>query len=100
MGLVLSSLLQVGCFAGPVLCLLDGDSGFFVGLVRRRVLFAGFVAARGTVMLNWFAPRMCGKAWWIHGLLRMVACGCAAVGIDGAGPSIIDASVFFFLWHA
>ncbi len=72
MGLVLSSLLQVGCFAGPVLCLLDGDSGLFVSLVQKRMLFAGFVAAKRTMMLNWFAPHMCGKTWWIHGLLQIV----------------------------
>ncbi len=60
-GLVLSSLLQVGCFAGPVLCLLDGDSGLFVSLIQKRMLFAGFVAAKRTIIQNWFTPHMCGK---------------------------------------
>ncbi len=50
-GLVLSSLLQVGCFAGQVLCLLDGDSGLFVSLIQKRMLFAGFVAAKRTIIL-------------------------------------------------
>ncbi len=60
-GLVLSSLLQVGCFAGPVLCLLDGDSGLFVSLIQKRMLFAGFTAAKRTIIQNWFTPHMCGK---------------------------------------
>ncbi len=99
MGLVLSSLLQVGCFAGPVLCLLDGDSGFFVSLVQKRMLFAGFVVAKRTMMLNWFTPHMCGKTWWIHGLLQIVTCECTAVRIDGAKPSIIDASQCFLFFN-
>ncbi len=62
-GLVLSSLLQVGCFAGPVLCLLDGDSGLFVSLIQKRMLFAGFVAAKRTIIQNWCGntEHMCGK---------------------------------------
>ncbi len=44
-----------------VLCLLDGDSGLFVSLVQKRMLFAGFVAAERTIIQNWFTPHMCGK---------------------------------------
>ncbi len=58
MGLVLSCLLQVGCFAGPVFCLLDGHSGLFVSLIQKRMLFAGFVAAKRTIILNWFTPHV------------------------------------------
>ncbi len=61
MGQVLSSLLQVGCFAGPVLGLLDGDSGLFVSLIQKRMLFAGFVAVKRTIIQNWFTPHMCGE---------------------------------------
>ncbi len=96
-GLVLSSLLQVGCFAGPVLCLLDGDAGLFVSLIQKRMLFAGFVAAKRTIIQNWFTPHMCGKTWWIHSLLQIVTCDCTTVRINGAKPSTIDASLCFFL---
>ncbi len=89
--LVLSSLLQVDWFAGPGLCLLDDDSGLCVGLMRRRMLFVGFVAAGRTVVRSWFAPRLCGEACWIHGLLRVVTCGCATARINGAGPSAVEA---------
>ncbi len=60
-GLVLSSLLQVGCFAGPVLCLLDGDSGLFVSLMQKSMLFAGFVATNRTIIQNWFMPHVWEK---------------------------------------
>ncbi len=61
MGLVLSSLLQVYCFAGPVLCLLNDDSGLCISSMQKRMLFAGFVAAKRTIIQNWFMTHTCGK---------------------------------------
>ncbi len=42
------------------MCLLDDDSGLSISLIQRRRLFAGFAAARRTMMQNWCAPHMCG----------------------------------------
>ncbi len=63
--LVLSSSLRTDCFANTSVCLLDVDSGLSISLIQRRRLFAGFVAARRTMMQNWCAPLVCGEAYWI-----------------------------------
>ncbi len=63
--LVLSSSLRTNCFANTSVCLLDVDSGLSISLIQRRRLFAGFAAARRTMMQNWCAPHMCGEAYWI-----------------------------------
>ncbi len=63
--LVLSSSLRTDCFANTSLCLLDVDSGLSISLIQRRRLFAGFAAARRTMMQNWCAPHVCGEAYWI-----------------------------------
>ncbi len=63
--LVLSSSLQTDCFVDTGLCLLDVDSGLSISLIQRRRLFAGFAAARRTMMQNWCAPHMCEEAYWI-----------------------------------
>ncbi len=94
--LVLSSSLQTDCFADTGLCLLDDDSGLFISLIQRRRLFAGFAAARRTMMQNWCAPHVCGEAYWIHGLLRVETCGCATARVDGARPFTVDAWQCFF----
>ncbi len=95
--LVLSSLLRVDWSVGPSLCLLDDDSGLCVGSVQGRMLFAGFAAAKRTVIQSWFAPHVCGEACWIRSLLRVVTCGCAAAWVGGARPSTIDAWQCFLL---
>ncbi len=33
--------------------------------MQRRRLFAGFVAARSTMIQNWCALHVCGEAYWI-----------------------------------
>ncbi len=63
--LVLSSSLWTDCFANTSVCLLDVDSGLSISLIQRRRLFAGFAAARRTMMQNWCAPHVCGEAYWI-----------------------------------
>ncbi len=63
--LVLSSSLRTDCFADTSVCLLDDDSGLSISLIQRRRLFAGFAAARRTMMQNWCAPHVCGDAYWI-----------------------------------
>ncbi len=98
--LVLSSLLQTDCFANTSLCLLDDDSGLFISLMRRRGLFAGFAAAKGTMIQNWFAPHRCGRAYWIHSLLQVVTCECATARINGAKPFTIDAWQCFFFFFS
>ncbi len=99
--LVLSSSLQTDCFADTGLCLLDDDSGLFISLIQKRRLFAGFAAARRTMMQNWCAPHVCGEAYWIHGLLRVVTCGCATARVDGARPFTVDAwQCFFFCFFS
>ncbi len=62
--LVLSSSLRTDCFANSSVC-LDVDSGLSISLIQRRRLFAGFAAARRTMMQNWCAPHVCGEAYWI-----------------------------------
>ncbi len=63
--LVLSSSLRTNCFANTSVCLLDVDSGLSISLIQRRRLFAGFAAARRTMMQNWCALHVCGEAYWI-----------------------------------
>ncbi len=59
--LVLSSLLQIDWLAKPSLCLLNDDSGLCISSIQKRMLFAGFTAAKKTIIQNWFTPHMCGK---------------------------------------
>ncbi len=94
--LVLSSLLQIYWFANPSLCLLNDDSGLCISLIQKRMLFAGFTAAKKTIIQNRFTPLMCGKTYWIHSLLQIVTCECTTAWINGAKPSTIDAWQCFF----
>ncbi len=94
--LVLSSSLQTDCFANPSLCLLNDDSGLFISLVKKRMLFAGFAAAKRTMIQNWYTPHMCGKTYWIHSLLQVVTCECATARINGAKRFTWCLAVFFF----
>ncbi len=55
------------------------------------MLFAGFTAAKKTIIQNWFTPHMCGKTYWIRSLLQIVTCECATARVGGARPSTIDA---------
>ncbi len=94
--LVLSSLLQIDWLANPSLCLLNDDSGLCISSIQNRMLFAGFTAAKKTIIQNWFTPHMCGKTYWIHSLLQIVTCECTTAWINGAKPSTIDAWQCFF----
>ncbi len=89
--LVLSSLLQINWLVNPSLCLLNDDSGLCISSMQKRMLFAGFTAAKKTIIQNWFAPHMCGKTYWIHSLLQIVTYECTTARINGAKPLTIDA---------
>ncbi len=89
--LVLSSLLRIDWSVNPSLCLLNDDSGLCISSMQKRMLFAGFTAAKKTIIQNWFTPHMCGKTYWIHSLLQIVTCECATARVGGARPSTIDA---------
>ncbi len=89
--LVLSSLLQIDWSVNPSLCLLNDDSGLCISSMQKRMLFAGFTAAKKTIIQNWFTPHMCGKTYWIRSLLQIVSCECTTVRVGGARPSTIDA---------
>ncbi len=82
--------------ANPSLCLLNDDSGLCISSIQNRMLFAGFTAAKKTIIQNWFTPHMCGKTYWIHSLLQIVTCECTTAWINGAKPSTIDAWQCFF----
>ncbi len=73
--LVLLSLLQIDWLANPSLCLND-YSGLCISSIQKRMLFAGFTAAKKTIVQNLFTPHMCGKIYWIHSLLQIVTCEC------------------------
>ncbi len=51
--LVLSSLLRIDWSVNPSLCLLNDDSGLCISLMQKRMLFAGFTAAKKTKIQNW-----------------------------------------------
>ncbi len=73
--LVLSSLLRIDWSVNPSLCLLNDDSGLCISSMQKRMLFAGFKAAKKTTIIqNWFTPHMCGKTYWIRSLLQIVTC--------------------------
>ncbi len=55
------------------------------------MLFAGFTAAKKTIIQNWFTPHMCRKTYWIRSLLQIVTCECTTARVGGAKPSTIDA---------
>ncbi len=82
--LVLSSLLQIDWLFNPNLCLLNDDSGLCISSMQKRMLFAGFTAAKKTIIQNWFTPHMCGKTYWIHSLLQIVTYECTTARINGA----------------
>ncbi len=89
--LVLSSLLRIDWSVNPSLCLLNDDSGLCISSMQKRMLFAGFTAAKKTIIQNWFTPHMCGKTYWIRSLLQIVTCECTTARVGGARPSTIDA---------
>ncbi len=89
--LVLSSLLQIDWLVNPSLCLLNDDSGLCISSMQKIMLFAGFTAAKKTIIQNWFTPHMCGKTYWIHILLKIVTYECTTARINGAKPLTIDA---------
>ncbi len=89
--LVLSSLLRIDWSVNPSLCLLNDDSGLCISSMQKRMLFAGFTAAKKTIIQNWFTPHMCRKTYWICSLLQIVTCECTTARAGGARPSTIDA---------
>ncbi len=56
--LVLSSLLRIDWSVNPSLCLLNDDSGLCISSMQKRMLFAGFTAAKKTIIQNWFTPHI------------------------------------------
>ncbi len=94
--LLLSSLLQIDWLVNPSLCLLNDDSGLCISSMQNRMLFAGFTAAKKTIIQNWFTPHMCGKTYWIRSLLQIVTYECTTARINGAKPSTVDAWRCFF----
>ncbi len=95
--LVLSSLLRIDWSVNPSLCLLNDDSGLCISSMQKRMLFAGFTAAKKTIIQNWFTPHMCRKTYWIRSLLQIVSCECTTARVGGARPSTIDAWQCFLL---
>ncbi len=89
--LVLSSLLRIDWSVNPSLCLLNDDSGLCISSMQKRMLFAGFTAAKKTIIQNRFTPHMCRKTYWIRSLLQIVTCECTTARVGGARPSTIDA---------
>ncbi len=89
--LVLSSLLGIDWSVNPSLCLLNDDSGLCISSMQKRMLFAGFTAAKKTIIQNWFTPHTCRKTYWIRSLLQIVSCECTTVRVGGARPSTIEA---------
>ncbi len=75
----------------PSFCLLNDDSGLCISSMQKRMLFAGFTAAKKTIIQNWFIPHMCRKTYWIRSLLQIVTCECTTARVGGARPSTIDA---------
>ncbi len=94
--LVLSSLLRIDWSVNPSLCLND-DSGLCISSMQKRMLFAGFTAAKKTIIQNWFTPHMCRKTYWIRSLLQIVSCECTTAWVGGARPSTIDAWQCFLM---
>ncbi len=95
--LVLSSLLRIDWSVNPSLCLLNDDSGLCINSMQKRMLFAGFTAAKKTIIQNWFTPHMCRKTYWIRSLLQIVSCECTTARVGGARPSTIDAWQCFLM---
>ncbi len=93
--LVFSSLLRIDWSVNPNLCLLNDDSGLCISSMQKRMLFAGFTAAKKTIIQNWFTPHMCRKTYWIRSLLQIVTCECTTVRVGGARPTMLG-SVFLF----
>ncbi len=93
-----SSLLWIDWSVNPSLCLLNDDSGLCISSMQKRMLFAGFTAAKKTIIQNWFTPHMCRKTYWIRSLLQIVTyCNgeCATARVGGAKPSTMDAWQYF-----
>ncbi len=97
--LVLSSLLRIDWSVNPSLCLLNDDSGLCISSMQKRMLFAGFTAAKKTIIQNWFTPHMCGKTYWIRSLLQIVTCECTTAQVGGPGlRPLMLGSVFWLIY--
>ncbi len=68
---------------------VDKNSGL-CNSMQKRMMFAGFTAAKKTIIQNWFTPHMCRKTYWIRSLLQIVH-ECTTARVGGARPSTIDA---------
>lgn len=77
--------------SNPGVCLLNDDTNFCTSTLKKRMLFAGFTAAKKTIIQNWFTPHVCAKNIWIHSLLKIVTCEAIIAQINKARPSTIDA---------
>ncbi len=84
-------LTQVCVFLMMILC---------ISSMQKRMLFAGFTAAKKPIIQNWFTPHMCGKTYWIRSLLQIVTYECTTARINGAKLLTIDAwQCFLFDIH-
>ncbi len=62
-------------------------------------VFAGFTAAKKTIIQNWITPHMCGKTYWIRSLLQIVTCNVQRRESVGPGlQPLMLGSVFCWIY--
>ncbi len=84
----------------PSLCLLNDDSGLCINSMQKRMLFAGFTAAKKTIIQNWFTPHMCRKTYWIRSLLQIVSLNVQWRELVGPGlrPLMLGSVFWWITW--
>lgn len=86
----LSDLLHVQYAPDPCLCLLNDDSACPLSLVQKRMLFAGFTAAKKAIVKHWFEHDLHLAAFWLGALRNIVNLELTTARMNRARPNTVQ----------
>lgn len=88
---MLSKFLDTTLVLDPCFCLLNDDSSLDLSLREKRLVFAGFTAAKKTIFQLWFKPDISAKCYWIRSLLDIASLEETTARLNNASLSTVNA---------
>lgn len=88
---MLSKFLDTTLVLDPCFCLLNDDSSLEISLRDKRLAFAGFTAAKKTILQLWFKPDISAKCYWIRSLLDIASLEETTAQLNNASLSTVNA---------
>ncbi|KAL2081000.1 hypothetical protein ACEWY4_022853 [Coilia grayii] len=88
---VLSELLDINIQPNPCLCLLNVDSQLSLTLTQRKLLMAGFTAAKKAILKHWYLPSLPLKEYWLSSYQYVLALECTTARLNKAKPRTVQA---------